>query len=122
MSLEFNGTEIWVYGAKRGNHGNYSGAFAYTVYGDHLAYRVVSLDGSGPVTQSGMIPDPGTYQSVLYQATGLNANTPHHIQVTNLPGKSPNPMLASCTSDSQRTSGPRISTSTTLSSRSTRRC
>jgi hypothetical protein len=26
MSLEFNGTEIWVYGAKRGNHGNYSGA------------------------------------------------------------------------------------------------
>jgi len=27
MTVEFNGTEIYVYGAKRGNHGNYSGVF-----------------------------------------------------------------------------------------------
>jgi hypothetical protein len=53
-----------------------------------ISDQVVSLDGSDPVIQSGMIRDPGTYQSVLYQATKLYVNTPHYIQVTNLPGKS----------------------------------
>jgi hypothetical protein len=86
MALEFNGTEIWVYGAKRGNHGNYSGAL--TSPHNNVSDEIVSLDGSEPVVQTGMIPDPGTYQSVLYQATKLDVNTPHYIQVTNLPGKS----------------------------------
>jgi hypothetical protein len=54
----------------------------------NIADDVVSLDGSEPVVQTGMIHDPGTYQSVLYQATKLDVNTPHYIQVTNLPGKS----------------------------------
>jgi hypothetical protein len=54
----------------------------------NVADTAVSLDGSDPVIQTGMIPDPGTYQSVLYQATKLDVNTPHYIQVTNLPGKS----------------------------------
>ena len=53
-----------------------------------IADDVVSLDGSEPVIQTGMIPDPGTYQSVLYQATKLDLNAPHYIQVTNLPGQS----------------------------------
>jgi hypothetical protein len=58
-----------------------------------LADEIVSLDGSDPVIQTGMIPDPGTYQSVLYQATKLDVNTPHYIQVTNLPGQSRNHLL-----------------------------
>lgn len=53
---------------------------------------LVSHDGSDPVIQTGMIPAPGTYQSVLYQATKLDVNTPHYIQVTNLPGQSCNPV------------------------------
>lgn len=62
----------------------------------NIAEHVVSLDGSDPVIQTGMIADPGTYQSVLYQATKLDVNTPHYIQVTNLPGKfrNSNPPIA----------------------------
>lgn len=58
-----------------------------------IADDIVSLDGSDPVIQTGMIPDPGTYQSVLYQATKLDVNTPHYIQVTNLPGWSRIPIF-----------------------------
>lgn len=54
-----------------------------------IADDIVSLDGRDPVIQTGKIPDPGTYQSVLYQATKLDVNTPHYIQVTNIPGQSP---------------------------------
>jgi hypothetical protein len=88
MALDFNGTEIWVYGAKRGNHGNYSGKLI-TYNHEHNTKEIVSLDGSDPQDQSGMIPDPGTYQSVLYQATKLDGTRPHHIQVTNLPCRFP---------------------------------
>jgi len=49
--------------------------------------KSVSLDGSEPEVRSGMIADPGTYQSILYQATKLNGHSTHHIQLTNLPGE-----------------------------------
>jgi hypothetical protein len=88
MALDFNGTDIWVYGAKRDNHGNYSGLSRFLNRLRSVTKEVVSLDGGEPVIQSGLKAKPETYQSLLYQATKLDPNSPHHIQVTNVPGMS----------------------------------
>lgn len=88
MSLEFNGTEISVYGAKRDNHGNYSGmTIAHLARLKAIADVKVTLDGGEPETQNGLKVNPEAYQSLLYQATKLDVNTIHTIRVTNLPSK-----------------------------------
>jgi len=73
-TLNFNGTSVWIFGAKRGNHGNYS----------------VSLDGQSPLMFSGLQADPGSFQFPLYFATGLTQG-PHKVVVTNVPIDSNHP-------------------------------
>lgn len=84
MTLDFNGTEIWVYGAKRWNHDIYSGVLDYRVITVDTD-DIVSLDGSEPVKQSGNVYD-GEFQALLYHANKLDLDRVHHIQVTNTPG------------------------------------
>jgi hypothetical protein len=65
FSLTFNGTAVWVFGAKRFNHGLYS----------------VSVD-SGPVHTFNGFDNTGLFQFPLFNGTGLVAGI-HTINVTN---------------------------------------
>jgi hypothetical protein len=64
-SLTFNGTAVWIYGAKRANHGPYN----------------ITLDGQ-------TYRDDGFYggqafQQVLFSAVGLNGTKPHTVSIVN---------------------------------------
>ncbi|WVR00251.1 hypothetical protein IAU59_007394 [Kwoniella sp. CBS 9459] len=71
VSFTFNGTAIYIYGAKRANHGVYS----------------IQLDGGSVSYQKGY---DGTVQiqAVIYSATGLSADQEHTVVLTNLPSQS----------------------------------
>jgi hypothetical protein len=73
-TFSFNGTGIWLFGAKRGNHGLYN----------------ITLDGS-TTTLSGFAADPGIFQTPLFGQSHLK-NTLHTITLTNA-GANPNRYL-----------------------------
>ncbi|KAF7970706.1 hypothetical protein HWV62_23250 [Athelia sp. TMB] len=64
-TFSFNGTAVYLYGAKRGNHGLYN----------------VTLDGM-TTTSNGEYPDPGLFQTPLFSAANLK-NTLHTVTLTN---------------------------------------
>ena len=64
-SLTFNGTTVWIYGAKRGNHGPYN----------------VTLDGK-VFTDDGF-HDGQLFQQVLFSAVELDGTKPHTVSITN---------------------------------------
>jgi len=64
-SLTFSGTAIWIYGAKRGNHGPYNTT---------LDGRVFTDDG---------FHDPPLFQQVLFSAVELDGTEPHNVSITN---------------------------------------
>lgn len=74
-TLTFNGTAIWIYGAKRENHGPYS----------------TTLDGS-VFTDDGYY-DGRLFQQVLFSAVGLDGTVPHTVSITNMPTNDSRPYL-----------------------------
>ncbi|KIM75629.1 hypothetical protein PILCRDRAFT_13409 [Piloderma croceum F 1598] len=64
-TFSFNGTAIWLFGAKRANHGLYN----------------ITLDGQ-TTTMNGYSPGTGIYQTPLFTQTHLT-NTLHTITLTN---------------------------------------
>jgi len=64
-TLTFNGTTVWIYGAKRGNHGPYN----------------VTLDGK-VFTDDGFY-DGQVFQQLLFSAVELDATKPHTVSITN---------------------------------------
>jgi len=64
-TLTFNGTTVWIYGAKRGNHGPYN----------------VTLDGK-VFTDDGFY-DGQMFQQVLFSAVALDSTKPHTVSITN---------------------------------------
>lgn len=65
-SFTFNGTGVQIFGAKRGNHGNYQ----------------IKVDDTLFPPVSGKAPDPGLYQQPLFSTTGLNQGL-HLVTLTN---------------------------------------
>ena len=87
MALTFNGTAVAIYGAKRYNHGVYSGEFSETI--ERAVLRVlVWLDGSPPWLQSGG-EDKEEFQALLFKQADLDESEEHTVVITNLPSKSP---------------------------------
>jgi len=64
-TLTFNGTTVWIYGAKRGNHGPYN----------------VTLDGK-VFTDDGFY-DGQVFQQLLFSAVELDGTKPHTVSITN---------------------------------------
>jgi hypothetical protein len=64
-SLTFNGTAVWIYGAKRSNHGPYNVTLDGRVYRDDGFY-------AGQV-----------FQQVLFSAVGLDGTKPHTVSIVN---------------------------------------
>ncbi|TRM60086.1 hypothetical protein BD626DRAFT_408047 [Schizophyllum amplum] len=63
-SFSFNGTDVYVYGAKRGNHGQYT----------------VALDGSSNTFDGYSKPDE--FQVALFTAGSLSTNKMHTVTIT----------------------------------------
>ncbi|KAG0703239.1 hypothetical protein DFH29DRAFT_917805 [Suillus ampliporus] len=63
-TFSFNGTAVWIYGAKRSNHGNYT----------------VTLDNASSVYNGEANPDE--FQQVLFTQSGLTQG-PHTVSLTN---------------------------------------
>ena len=74
-TLTFNGTAIWIFGAKSDNHGPY----------------IITLDGEIS-TGDGFHDGPVFYQ-VLFSAVGLDATTPHTVSIANAPTNTSRPWL-----------------------------
>jgi hypothetical protein len=87
MALTFNGTAVAIYGAKRYNHGVYSGEFSGTMKRAVLR-DLVSLDGSQPWLQSGG-ENKEEFQALLFKQADLDESKEHTVVITNLPSKSP---------------------------------
>ena len=64
-SLTFNGTAIWIYGAKRDNHGPYN----------------ITLDGK-VFTDNGFY-DGQIFNEVLFSAVELTGTKPHTVSIIN---------------------------------------
>ena len=79
MNFTFNGTAIYVYGAKRSNHGYYSSEQS-VIYSYRLALtsHKAQLDGGNVATVYGG-SNPPTYQDVIFSAGGLDPNSEHYI-------------------------------------------
>nr|XP_019044183.1 hypothetical protein I302_07464 [Kwoniella bestiolae CBS 10118]OCF23113.1 hypothetical protein I302_07464 [Kwoniella bestiolae CBS 10118] len=75
-TLEFSGTAIYVYGAKRDYHGTYS----------------VKLD-DGDVEELDGYSDEVLIQELLYKKEGLDKDKIHSITLTNLPSKTTHPKV-----------------------------
>lgn len=65
-SFTFNGTGVQIFGAKRGNHGEYQ----------------IKVDDSLFPPVSGKATDPGLFQQPLFSTTGLNQGL-HLVTLTN---------------------------------------
>jgi hypothetical protein len=65
-SLTFNGTAIWIYGARRSTHGQYN----------------ISLDGQLSYYDDGYSGSP-LFQQVLFAAVGLDGTKPHTVSIIN---------------------------------------
>jgi hypothetical protein len=74
-SLTFNGTAVWVYGAKRGNHGPYN----------------ITLDGR-VFTDNGFY-DGQLFQQILFSAIELDGTKPHTVSIANSPTEATKPYL-----------------------------
>jgi len=74
MTLTFNGTAVYVYGAKRTNHGFFSGESKPCDIADVLA----QLDG-GSVALISSFANPNEFQQVIFSAGGLSANQEHTV-------------------------------------------
>ena len=74
-TLTFNGTAVWVYGAKRDNHGPY----------------VAVLDGQ--VYQGNGYYDSQMFKQVLFSAVELDDAKTHTVSVTNRPNDDTRPYL-----------------------------
>ena len=84
VSLTFNGTAIYLFGAKRGNHGQYGGESFWKTMdecGSEADLTSVSLDSGALVTQSGYSAD-NLLQQVMYSETGLDPNKEHNVHIT----------------------------------------
>ena len=66
MTFVYNGTDVTLYGAQRGNHGNYQ----------------VTVDGVASSPQSGYNAN-GNFQVVLYESNGLSQGN-HTVVIENL--------------------------------------
>lgn len=77
MRLKFNGTAIYIYGARRGNHGLYSGSYRRVIPYETLM-AIVKMDNGNPVYQLGYSETEDIQQLLFYQA-GLDANSEHTI-------------------------------------------
>ncbi|WVF73070.1 hypothetical protein IAT40_007889 [Kwoniella sp. CBS 6097] len=78
MSFTFNGTAVYIYGAKRANHGTYSS----------------QLDG-GSVAYHRGYEGKLEMQAVIFSAAGLSADHEHTVVLTNLPSQTNPPANAS---------------------------
>ena len=67
MTFHFNGTDVMLYGAMRGNHGRYQ----------------VAVDNGTFVTETGLQQDPGIFRALLFQSHGLHQG-PHTLMLTNI--------------------------------------
>ena len=65
-SLTFNGTAVWIYGSKRGDHGRYNTT---------LDGRVFAGDG---------FYDGDQFQQVLFSAAELDGTKKHRVSIANL--------------------------------------
>jgi len=74
-SLTFNGTAIWIFGARARNRGTYN----------------VTLDETASTGDG--FHDGQLFQQVLFSAVGLNGTTPHTILITNSPTNPTRPRL-----------------------------
>ncbi|KAF8329326.1 hypothetical protein F5887DRAFT_1004751 [Amanita rubescens] len=66
MTFVYNGTDVTLYGAQRGNHGNYQ----------------VTVDGAASSPQSGYNAN-GNFQVILYESNGLSQGN-HTVVIENL--------------------------------------
>lgn len=87
MSFEFNGSAIYIYGSKRDNHGAYQGMFGSRSMPEihELMDMTVQLDTRDPVTMSGLGPEGGEFQTLLYGSNDFPATRPHRVTITNRP-------------------------------------
>lgn len=74
-SLTFNGTAVWIYGAKRGNHGLYNITLDGHTYRDNGFY------------------DGQVFQQVLFSALGLDGTKSHTVSIVNALTDSTRPFL-----------------------------
>ena len=74
-SLNFNGTAVWIYGAKRDNHGPYN----------------TTLDGS-PFYDNGY-SSTNIFQQVLFPGLGLSNATLHTVSIADSPTTANDPYL-----------------------------
>ena len=86
MTFTFNGTAVYIYGAKRFNHGIYSGKHVPSSKLDLFSLSV-SLDGGDALLQSGRGAASGDFQALLYQKEDLDPAVEHNVVVTNLPSR-----------------------------------
>ncbi|KAF8634680.1 hypothetical protein AX15_000781 [Amanita polypyramis BW_CC] len=70
MTFQFTGMDVMLYGAQRGNHGNYQ----------------VSVDNQTHGSQNGYAPDPGNFQVLLFESHGTDQGD-HVLTITNLENK-----------------------------------
>ncbi|KAK2461099.1 hypothetical protein APHAL10511_006878 [Amanita phalloides] len=69
MTFNYNGTDVTLYGAQRGNHGRYQ------VTVDHTTYD----------PQSGYAADPGKFQVTLFESHGLQQGN-HTVKISDIDG------------------------------------
>lgn len=74
-ALTFNGTAIWIFGAKRGNHGPYSTTLDGSVYADDGYF------------------DGQLFQQVLFSAVNLDGTVPHTVSIANMRTNDSRPYL-----------------------------
>jgi hypothetical protein len=74
-NFNFNGSAIWVFGAKRGNHGPYS----------------VQLDGTTQLFD-GFAPDPGLFQTPLFSSADLTQGS-HSLVITDMQNDTSRPYI-----------------------------
>ncbi|KAJ7636781.1 hypothetical protein FB45DRAFT_828945 [Roridomyces roridus] len=80
-TFTFNGTAIWIFGAKRPNHGQYRQVSNCVVEGGSIVIGFsVSLDSTVTILHGHA--DPPIYQTPIFTATNL-ADTTHTIIITN---------------------------------------
>ncbi|KAK4685712.1 hypothetical protein P7C73_g4437, partial [Tremellales sp. Uapishka_1] len=77
VELVFNGTAVYIYGAKRDNHGVYTAQLD----GGNLQYIVGYAN-------------PSEFQQVIYTAAGLSATSEHTLRLTNVPSQTNPPANA----------------------------
>ena len=81
-SFNFKGTSVWIYGAKRNNHGGYSIDFDGQDYPPYDGQDDPAFDGQAHPTFDGF-NDGGLFQQVLFSAVELDNTKPHSLSILN---------------------------------------